>query len=91
MESKAVNTGSENTSSSATSVMQHGMAMRLSADSRARAEEQKQRPLVNLTCYHCDQKSQGMDEHGRPYLRCLLLSAPVNPLACGREWAGCEE
>lgn len=48
--------------------------------------------LVNLTCYHCPEKMQGMDERGHPYLHCLLLGAPVNPKACGREYAGgCDE
>ena len=50
-----------------------------------------QKPVANITCFHCAELTQGMDEHGRPRLHCLLLSGPVSPKTCGREYAGCAE
>ena len=44
-----------------------------------------------MLCYHCLELTNGMDEHGRPRLHCILLSGPVSPKTCGREYAGCQE
>ena len=85
-ESSAANTASAN------SIKDQRMA--LGTDGKVLDTTKTQQPrkvLVNLTCFHCPEKMQGMDERGHPYLHCLMLSAPVSPKTCGREYAGCQE
>lgn len=51
----------------------------------------KRKPQPNLTCFHCPEKIQGIDENGRPEIKCLKLGGKANPFACGQHYMGCEE
>lgn len=55
------------------------------------AQPPKPRKVVNVTCYHCPEKIQGMDESGHPEIKCLKLGGKANPFACGQHYMGCEE
>lgn len=78
----------ESVDSTAEASTGHGTGMNSSATSQ---QQMRQRVLVNLMCYHCDQKVQGMDEDGRPQLHCMMIGGPVNPKSCGRTYAVCGE
>lgn len=69
--------------------MEHGMSANTLAISVA--QHKQRQGAKNTHCYHCRWKTQGMNEHGRPYIHCMKTNSPANPMDCGEIIAGCEE